>query len=341
MFDASLNIGMITDMTGVVASRTGRVPPIHIGNRALFSPGRSTARNGIMADVRQQPRRVILCADDYAIAPGVSRAILALIDRGRLTATSCMTASGFWPEHAGWLRLRADRADIGLHFTLTDAAPLSAMPRLAPNGRLPGLGRLLALALLRRLDGNEIGEELDRQIDRFLDAFARPPDYIDGHLHVHQLPVVRDIVVDRIRRRLPGCYIRVCDEPFPAILGRGIAVKRALVISALGRGLRKLVDRAGIPANRRFAGVRDFGETRPYRDLLRRFAQNAPEGLLVMSHPGIVDADLAAADRVTTAREEEYRYLASDAFSADLTAAGVTLARFKPAAGPGTSSAAG
>jgi chitin disaccharide deacetylase len=87
--------------------------------------------------------------------------------------------------------------------------------------------------------------------------------------------------------------------------------------------------------------VRDFDETRPYRDLLRRFVRDAPEELLVMSHPGIVDADLAAADRVTTAREEEYRYLASDEFSADLTAAGVTLARFKPAAGPGTSSAAG
>src|SRR5690242_13463328 len=120
-FDASLNIGMITDMTGVAASRTGRrVPPIQQGNRAPFSPDRSTACNGIMTDDRQQ--RVILCADDYAIAPGVSRAILALIDRGRLTATSCMAASRFWPEHAGWLRPRAGKADIGLHFTLTNAA---------------------------------------------------------------------------------------------------------------------------------------------------------------------------------------------------------------------------
>ena len=32
--------------------------------------------------------RLILCADDYAIAPGVSRGILHLIAHGRLTATS-------------------------------------------------------------------------------------------------------------------------------------------------------------------------------------------------------------------------------------------------------------
>jgi predicted glycoside hydrolase/deacetylase ChbG (UPF0249 family) len=288
----------------------------------------------------ERRRKVVLCADDYAIAPGVSRAILALIDQGRLTATSCMAASRFWPEHADWLRARADRADIGLHFTLTDAAPLSAMPHLAPQGRLPSLGRLIALALLRRLDPEEIAGELDRQLDRFVDAFGRAPDYIDGHLHVHQLPTVRDLVIDRIRSANPAAYLRVCDEPVLAILRRRIAVRRAVVISGLGHGLRRRAARAGIPANRRFAGVRDFDKAAPYRDLLRTFLRDAPAGLLVMCHPGIVDADLAAADRVTTAREEEYRYLAGAEFLEDVAEAGVTLARFKDARSREMSSAA-
>jgi predicted glycoside hydrolase/deacetylase ChbG (UPF0249 family) len=291
-----------------------------------------------MAQERRQ--QVVLCADDYAIAPGVSRAILALIDQGRLTATSCMAASRFWPEHADWLRAREGQADIGLHFTLTDAAPLSSMPRLSPQGRLPSLGRLITLALLRRLDPAEIAGELDRQLDRFVDAFGRMPDYIDGHLHIHQLPIVRDLVVDRIRSAAPGAYLRVCDEPFPTILHRRIAVPRAVVISALGRGLRRDVTTAHIPANQRFAGVRDFDEKQPYRDLFRAFVRDAPEGLLVMCHPGIADADLAAADRVTTAREDEYRYLASEEFLADLAEAGVSLARFKNVRSRETSSAA-
>lgn len=289
---------------------------------------------------RERRQKVVLCADDYAMAPGVSRAILALIDQGRLTATSCMAASAFWPEHADWLRTRAGKADIGLHFALTDAAPLSSMPHLAPQGRLPSLGRLMALALLRRLDPDEIARELDRQLDRFADAFGRAPDYIDGHLHVHQLPTVRDLVVDRVRVTAPGAYLRVCDEPVPAILRRRVAMPRALAISGLGRGLRRHVAAAGIPANRRFAGVRNFDETQSYRNLFRTFVRDAPQGLLVMCHPGIVDADLAAADPVTTAREEEYRYLSSAEFPADLADAGVSLARFSDAQSRETSSAA-
>src|SRR5262245_10068587 len=81
---------------------------------------------------------IVLCADDYAVAPGVSRAICALIEQGRLSATSCMTVSPHWPEHARWLRPLGDRADIGLHLTLTDHAPIGAM-RLAADGRLPPL----------------------------------------------------------------------------------------------------------------------------------------------------------------------------------------------------------
>jgi predicted glycoside hydrolase/deacetylase ChbG (UPF0249 family) len=292
-----------------------------------------------MASTQSQPRPVVLCADDYAIAPGVSRAILELIDRGRLTATSCMTVSRFWPEHADWLRPRAGKADIGLHFCLTEAAPLSAMPHLAPEGRLPALGALLGRALLRRIDPDEIARELDRQLDRFADAFGRPPDYVDGHLHVHQLPIVRDVVMRRMRQTLPQAYLRVCDEPLPAILRRGVAVPRALVISLLGRGLRRLA--AGRPANPRFTGVRDFDEKAPYRALMQAFLRDAPNGLLVMCHPGVVDADLAAADRVTTPREEEYRYLLSDEFLKDLEAAEVRLSRFRRADAPGTSSAAG
>jgi len=36
---------------------------------------------------------IVLCADDYGIAPGVGRAIRDLLDRGRLSATSCMVVS--------------------------------------------------------------------------------------------------------------------------------------------------------------------------------------------------------------------------------------------------------
>src|SRR5262249_7833626 len=97
-----------------------------------------------VAGVSRAPaaRPIVLCADDYAVAPGVSRAICALVERGRLSATSCMTVSSHWAEHARWLRPLDGQADIGLHLTLTDHAPLGAM-RLAVGGRLPPLGTLM------------------------------------------------------------------------------------------------------------------------------------------------------------------------------------------------------
>jgi chitin disaccharide deacetylase len=60
-------------------------------------------------------------------------------------------------------------------------------------------------------------------------------------------------------------------------------------------------------------------------------AADAPAGTIVMCHPGQVDEVLKVRDGVIEAREEEYRYLASEEFPADLAAAGLRLARFKDA----------
>ncbi|MBI3451552.1 MAG: ChbG/HpnK family deacetylase [Rhodospirillales bacterium] len=281
------------------------------------------------------PARLILCADDYAIAPGVSRAIRALIEAGRLTATSCLTVSPFWPEHARELHPLAAGIDTGIHLALTDLPPLGPLPRLAPNGRMPSLHRLIATAYTGRLPVTDIRNEIACQIDAFVTAFGRPPDFIDGHRHVHQLPVVRDIVADLFAKRFAGrrVWMRVCDEPIAAIFRRGVAVPRALAISSLGRGLRRRAGAKGIPTNRRFAGVRDFTERLPYRDLFARFLAERPDGLLVMCHPGHVDSDLAAVDPVTDPRADEYAYLAGTEFPADLARAGYTLGRFRFAGG--------
>jgi hypothetical protein len=292
-------------------------------------------------------RGIILSADDFALAPGVSRGICALAEASRISATSCMTQSPFWPEHAGRLRPVADRIDVGIHFTLTDQRPLGPMPALAPQGRLPSLARLMRAAFARRLDPGEIAAELERQLDAFVSALGRPPAFLDGHQHVHQLPVVREALVALWRRRLAdaGTALRICDEPLGRVLRRRAAAKAALV-SVLGRGLRGHASRHGIPANAGFAGIHDFRLRIDYRSLFLDFVRLGPPRLLVMCHPGFADAELAAVDPVTTAREAEFRYFASDAFAADLDRLRLALVRWdgaavSPRAVPGTSSAPG
>jgi len=272
----------------------------------------------------------VLCADDYGFAPGVSAGIRELLLARRLSATSCLVASPYFKADASMLRSLDVDADIGLHLALTQVAPLGAMPRLAPAGKLPMPAQLVLKAYAGQLDRAEIGREIDRQLDAFEQAMGRPPDYVDGHHHMQQLPVVREALLERFRERLPrGTALRVCDEPLGAVLERRVATFQAMVISALGRGLRGAADAAGIPSNRRFSGVRSFEETVPFRDLFRRFIQGGPRGLAVMCHPGHPDDALRALDPVVEPRTGEYDYLMSDAFNADLAEAGLRLGRFR------------
>ena len=116
---------------------------------------------------------VTLCADDYGLAPGVSRAIRELIDQGRLQATGCTTGSPHWPAGGGALRPLDGRADVGIHLTLTEQVPLGPTPTLAPAGRSPKAPALIKRTLARRVDRAEIAAELERQFD-FVRKRLRP-----------------------------------------------------------------------------------------------------------------------------------------------------------------------
>jgi len=70
--------------------------------------------------LRGMKRRIRLIADDYGLAPGVSAAILDLLDRGRLTGTSCMTGFAQWAQEAERIKPLCGRVAVGLHLTLTD-----------------------------------------------------------------------------------------------------------------------------------------------------------------------------------------------------------------------------
>ena len=259
--------------------------------------------------------QVALCADDYGIAPGVGAAVRDLLARSRLTATSCMAASPYWPEEAEKLKALAGANggfEVGLHLVLTDQAPLAAMPRTAPRGRLPSLPKMLGLAMARALDGAEIAAEMERQLDGFEAAWGGPPAFVDGHQHAHQLPVVRRALLDLYDHRLRPhrTRVRYCVRPAADIARAGVAMPRALVISALGGAWARLGRAAGVPGNIHFAGVRGPAERRPFGDHLRAWLATARPGTLIMCHPGSVDAQLIAADPLTTPREDEYAFLA-------------------------------
>lgn len=287
-----------------------------------------------------RPIPFVLCADDYGLSPGVSSAIRDLIDRERLSATSCMTVTPFWKDHATWLTPYVDRVDVGLHLTLTDQRPIGAMPRTAPGGRLPSLGALMRLAYGGRLDAGEVEAELNRQLDAFEAALGRAPAFIDGHQHVHQLPVIREAVIRALAARSKGKpanasrpYLRSCHDRASAITTRGIAIPKSFFISMLSRRLRKLAQKHTIATNTSFRGVYDFSKPVPFGAMMERFVEDLPRpqaGMaLVMCHPGIPDDVLRAVDPVVEQRRVEYEWLGGHGLPALLSKRNLRLSRFR------------
>jgi len=107
-----------------------------------------------------------------------------------------------------------------------------------------------------------------------------------------------------------------------------VAVAKSLFVSLLATGFGDAARRAGFTVNDGFAGIRPF--ERPLRDCMPRMLRDCGARPLMHVHPGRVDAELAARDSLTAPREEELAYLGSDAFAADLRAAGLRPARFSP-----------
>lgn len=236
-----------------------------------------------------------------------------------------MTVSPLWPEHARWLMPFANRADIGLHLTLTALEPLSKPKRLAPAGRLPSLGELTRRAFLGQLDPQEIRCEVAHQLDAFEQAWGAPPDFVDGHQHVHVLPGVFYIVLELIAARAPGAYVRQCWDPLGWILRRGVAVPQALVIATLSRPLKRRL--TGRRTNDSFRGVSTFANHADYRQQFRRYLLGPGKRPLIMCHPGKVDALLPSLDPVTFQREIEFDYFAASGFLEDVAEHDYQLSR--------------
>jgi len=176
--------------------------------------------------------------------------------------------------------------------------------------------------LLRTLARWRVRDAVERQHDAFTDAFDRLPDFVDGHHHVHQLPIVREQLIDSVRSREPKSppWLRICSPP------AGEMGRKARLIGMLGaHSLAQQARQAGLPASGCLVGVYGFDLRRDaYLARVRQWLQAGPEGTVFMCHPS---ARASAKDRIGAARRMELGVLAGDAYAEALTRAGVTAVR--------------
>lgn len=267
-------------------------------------------------------KTLALCADDFGCSVGVSHGIAELVAQSRLSAVSCLSSGSAWSDQARELAQAVTdsslRVQVGLHFNLTEGAPLSAsMKRHAPQH--VSLPKLILQSHVRQLDVQALRDEWHAQWNAFTSAWGQAPDFVDGHQHVHHLPQVRDVMMTCLQEMdMPELAVRSTG----ALPGQGFAFKRWAIRHTGGMHLAQTLRKQGRPHNASLWGVYDFA-AHNYRALMQQWLQAIPPvGALLFCHPG---TSPDPSDPIGPAREREWAYFRSDAFAQDLEHASVRL----------------
>jgi predicted glycoside hydrolase/deacetylase ChbG (UPF0249 family) len=254
-------------------------------------------------------RPIIVCADDAGWQEDNDEVIWAHAQAHQISAASLLIDG---PTAAQWGSFAADATcALGLHFNLTWSA----------NRGSRALARLIASAFTRTLDNGWVRAEIKRQISRFETLIGHPPDYIDGHQHVHVLPGVRDALLDHLNARYPENEKPLIRTPHTTRWrGSKSAVLNMLGASRMASTLKEM----SWPTNPDFAGVYDFSTAVPYRERMLGWLEHLPPGGVIMCHPGS-----ATVGEHGPARKMESDYLGSDQWARDLAAQNATLLPFR------------
>lgn len=254
-------------------------------------------------------RDIHIIADDYGLSPAVSGAIRMLVSCEAISGTSCMTLFPEWMTEAGMLRQSAARykTEVGLHLTLTDFKPLSGWRGGKPM--LP-LGRLLISNLRGALYDNDIEAELDAQLERFVEGVGKLPDFIDGHQHVHFLPVVRRWLQTRRNKfehsRHPP-WIR--GAPSMALQRDPKLKAKVAFVRLLARGFDQQMGAARYVVRGPLTGFYNWRKPDNFSNVFDQLERQSPRGAVLMCHPGWIDEILVSRDQMVEARQLEFETL--------------------------------
>lgn len=271
-------------------------------------------------------RNIIINVDDLGLSNAVNDAVLNLAELGRISASSYMIGGSITDSDIK--QLDKLKIDIGLHFDLTGVF----------QSELRGsLKSIIASSYLRRLNPSKVTDVVKQQLDCYEDRFGRAPIFIDGHQHIHQLPVIRYCLADELKKRYAS------NDLSTSISARNTTplvndVKSWVIYMLGGLAWRKLCEQNQLATNDLFAGVYNFNvNSRELAALWEKWLNKASSHLnltttakadttpttLIMCHPAIPDDSWQ--DEIKAAREIEYQWMMSEGFASLLEESKVNL----------------
>ena len=258
-----------------------------IWSRAARFSQRLQRSNGVPARIH---------ADDLGLDDNINAAILALARDGQVDGASLLVHGPAAQAGADAWRQRSDAMPLCLHLCLTEGPSTQGCPDLPA-----GFGTLLLASLLPGRQ-RRLRPQLDRairdQIQRFRLITNQQVIPVDGHQHIHLVPIVLESLLD-LADDAGVTWIRTTREPLPTGLPladwwnavrRGGLIKWAVLQLLSGIAARRL-KQAGIATNTWFSGVLFTGEMTGDKldaclDALKsRGEQEGPTNNLLLAHP--------------------------------------------------------
>jgi hypothetical protein len=159
-------------------------------------------------------KSLIVNADDYGHAPGISEGIRQGHLGGIVTSTSAMMNRPLAPAELTVAARTCPNLGIGVHLVLTAGKPVLAADRLSTlvdgDGNFHKLPALVER--INQIDLEQVWAEWNAQVEKFIHHYGRNPDHLDSHHHCSYFsPALFDRMV-RLAEQL-HCAIR---KPFGA-----------------------------------------------------------------------------------------------------------------------------
>lgn len=247
-------------------------------------------------------KTISICADDFGQHQAIDASVLQLLENGRLSGTSCLVHGQSFQRSAQ--DLRYTRGQKGLHVNFTEL--LSTEHLVWP------LKKLIVLAYLQRLPEQSLRQGITAQLDLFEQHMQQAPDYIDGHQHVHQLPQIRDVLLEIIVTRYGANSPWLRYTGAERVTGQGSlsAQSKPRIIALLGAGdLARLAAAKGISMNAALTGVYNFqGGRQAYATWMQHWLSVMQQGDSLMCHPAL---SAVPNDALGSQRQAEHEVLCS------------------------------
>jgi predicted glycoside hydrolase/deacetylase ChbG (UPF0249 family) len=261
---------------------------------------------------------VIVCADDFGISPAVDRGILELVEIKSLSAVSCMVVSPFLKESIVQIINYKEQIDIGLHLTLTDFFPLNNDGHSLLNfeKKFKRFRTLWLDSLVLKINKNELEREIESQIKLFFKLTGFFPNFIDGHQHIQQIPLVGECLINVIKKMglKKKIYVRVWSYSYKNYQkfkklnwkNRFMGIPSLLFINRLKK--------EGLLYNKNLFGYCSY-EHDQFSEVFKEYAlQSENVHDLFFCHPGYVDESLKQVDSLLNHRLDVLSFFKSEDF---------------------------